>query len=196
MQPEFPPVLTKRDFVRRYALGEFGNSSPTWKTFTEFNRYVAETYGNVDIECESPQRYHLRNRAAQGVTHYDLHYVEAWSKWLKLCQHGTDWYCSQMAPTHLTLINGEAIQSETGLQLYYSTVKKPMRDSLREGGRQATGLVALEILKWAMNARSYEWLQVLLDRYPFHVVEFSCYSKCWGTIPHYNTTFWEVRYGY
>lgn len=88
------------------------------------------------------------------------------------------------------------MQSEQGLQLFYSEVKKPMRDSLKEGGKQVTGVVASMTLRHFMNPKSYDWLQVLLDRYPYHVVEFSCYGVCWGTLIGYNTAFWEVRLGY
>lgn len=197
MNSEFLPIMTKKQFVNLYSRGMLGNASPTWNTFTEFNKYVAETYGNVDIECDSPQRYHLRNRKTGGVTFYDLHYAEAWQTWLNLgSERGRGFYCSAMAPTELTLINGEVMQSEQGLQLFYSTVPKPMRDSLKEGGKQVTGVVASRIIQHFMNAKSWDWMQVLLDRYPFHVVEFSCYDRCWGTVPGFNTCFWEIRCGY
>ena len=55
------------------------------------------------------------------------------------------------------------------------------------------GLSATQILQAKMNDLSWQWLNYLLEEYPDHVVEFSCFSKCWGTVPGYNTVFWEVR---
>lgn len=190
-QGEYRPVLNKKDFVRRYSYGEFGNCSPTWNSLQEFECYAFPTFGDVVDGF-----YHLRNRNVAGETYYNCTPLDVVMLWRHDVKDKTDWYCSAMAPTELTLINGEVMQGVNGLELFYSTVKKPMRDSLKEGGKQVYGVVASKILQHFMNAKSWDWLQVLLDRYQFHVVEFSCYDINWGTEIGYNTCFWEIRYGY
>lgn len=103
-------------------------------------------------------------------------------------------YVSAMAPTELTTFQGEVQESNIGwLNLYFSTVPKPMRASLVEGGRQVSGLLAKTLLDHFMDGRSRRWLDWLLYAYPGHVIEFSCYKQCWGTLPGHNTVFWEVR---
>jgi hypothetical protein len=181
-----PPVLTKADFVRRYERGEFGNASPTWSN-------VKEWAAEIDHIHES-NRYHLRNRDKGGKTYYDL---DPWRLW-DWC-HGTDWvhepnwYVSAMAPSHLTTFQGEVQQSERGLDLTYTGIKKPMRDALAEETRHASGYRAWALIAFYMCPTSYDWFLELLRKYPEHVIEFSCFNAEWGTLPHNNTVFWEVR---
>ena len=178
-----PPVLTKFDFVRRFALNEFGNRGPMWDTVQDFLKLGAPPKGLL----------HLRNRVAGGPTWYNLTYQQLVTK----CQELRDvssYYVALMAPTEQTVCQGEVFQSDDrGLALYYSTVKKPMRDALKENATQVYGIRAIETLRYYLDASSYDWLQVLLARYPSHVIEFSTYSVEFGTIPGMMTVFWEVR---
>lgn len=91
------------------------------------------------------------------------------------------------------LLQGEVFRDTFGLRLYYSTVKKPMRDALRKYSADVSGIMAVSLLRWAMDPSSYDWFQELLDLYPNHVVEFSSYAKCWGTVANCNTIIWECR---
>lgn len=185
------PVLTKTDFVRRYNAGEFGNRSPSWSTIEEFESCHSTPESLTGL-------YHLRNRVAGGPTRYNVSAKTFKDDFLWMTvEQGVrlrDIYVSEMCPTHLTQIQGEVMRTPEGLYLYYSQIKKPMRDSLKEGGREAKGLRAKMLLEHFMDTNSYEWLNTLLDQYPDHVVEFTTLSKCWGTNPGYNTLFWEVRY--
>lgn len=190
---DFPPVLTKTDFVRRYQANEFGNRSPTWDTVNEFLAWGRQAFGTGP----SYGLYHLRNRVAGGATYYDLKWSHAVALWCDQ-KDKKDFYCSAMCPTERTTFQGEVMQAppstgKVGLALYYTTVAKPMRQALLEGGKQVYGLLALGLLQRYLCPNSYEWMQVLLDRYPEHCVEFTCLDHCWGSIPGYNTLWWEIR---
>ena len=188
-------VTTKADFVRRYQAGEFGNASPTWNTFEEFQIFTKEKYPTLADVVGTQDKYHLRNRVVGGTTHYNLNPRIAFGDWFEFVLKGEDkqWYCSQMAPTHLTTIQGEVQRTYRGLELFYSTVKKPMRDSLREGGKQVYGVSASAILRDYLPTKDHEWLMGLLEKYPDHVVEFSTFSREFGTVPGFKTVYWEVR---
>ncbi|MCK9569155.1 hypothetical protein M0R72_09450 [Candidatus Pacearchaeota archaeon] len=180
-------VLTKSDFVRRYQLGEFGNHSPTWARVEDF---LAEH------PLGDGQKYHLRNRVTGGATWYNIDEDGVEFAFYDLLNSGVkseSLYLSAMAPTELTLIQGEVVRAPWGLYLYYTQVAKPMRDALAEKAESVSGLTALMLLKRYLCQRSYEWLEYLLDEYPGHAVEFSTYGKCWGTVPGMNTVFWEIR---
>ena len=180
-----PPVLSKVDFVRRYAAGEFGNASPTWDTLSDFERRAPHS-----------GRYHIRNRVAGGQTWYDVPWNQVYFKWRTLIKVGVrplSLYISAMAPTEKTLIQGEVQQGIWGPELYYSTIAKPMRDALREEAHQVIGIVAILLLQTYLCPKSQEWLEYLLREYPDHVVEFSTYSVEWGTVPGFNSVWWEVR---
>lgn len=179
-------VLTKTDFVKRYAAGEFGNASPTWNNLQEWIKQNGRRFGHL---------FHVRNRIAGGKTWYNVPYYRLDEVWKVACNlYPSDLlYISAMAPTELTLIQGEVQEGLWGLDLYYTQVKKPMRDALKEWSRQVNGVTAQYLLQKYLCPNSYEWLSRLLETYPAHVVEFSSYSTEWGTIPGYNTVFWEVR---
>lgn len=184
---EYPPVLTKRQFVELYRQGVFGNAAPTWDTLEDFTEQATTPTGK--------ELFHLRNRVAGGETHYSLVWSQLANLWAGKRDRG-QWYASQMAPSAETLLQGEVMETERGLYLYYSRVRKPMREALAEQAAHAYGILAVSLLRWAMCPNSYEWLTELLRRYDHHVVEFSSFGVNWGTLPHFNSVFWEVRGGY
>jgi len=98
-----------------------------------------------------------------------------------------------MAPHHETILQGEVKRDLWGLALTYTTVKQPMRQALSLQTLHANGLRAKLAIEYAMDQPSLDWLDYLLESYPDHVVEFSSFRRPWGTVPGYNTVFWEVR---
>lgn len=187
---EFPPVCTKSDASRRYLASEFGNRSPSWDRLEAFV-----------LEAPAGPLYHLRNgHTASGATYYDLTKGQAAALW-SVQRDPAGWYVSMMCPTEHTLIQGEvqippAGSGRCGLDLYYSTLKMPMRAALRRDGRQVSGIRAVLLLKYYLRPNDHEWLLVLLERYEGHVIEFTTLDRCWGTVPGSSTIIWEVRWGY
>lgn len=184
---KWPPVNTKQDFVKRYKKGEFGNASPTFDTPGEYLQ--SGFFGSGPV--------HIRNRTRSGISYYDVQPCDFDSTWRLACEHQPPdtFFISLMAPTPKTVIQGELFRDPNRgkLRFFYTTVKEPMRTALQITSHSVDWITARGLLRTYMNERSYEWLQVLLDRYPGHVIEFSVYSVEWGTIPGYNTVFWEVR---
>jgi len=199
---QYKPVLTKKDFVVRYEKSEFGNHSPTWHTLEEFLDYKYPPGMSLNVGL-----CHIRNRIVGSPTWYNVLGFEVEHRWKQLIVKGANpknLYISLMAPTHLTLLQGEVMRQtgvmgpygmehSPGLYLHYSQVRKPMREALAESSNNAFGTVADAILTTYLCPNSREWLNVLLDRYEGHVVEFSTYEQNWGTLPNYNTVFWEIR---
>lgn len=142
-------------------------------------------------------KVHYRNRVIGGEGLYDVDAALAESEWqyitgiLKVPE--SQLYISAMAPTEKTLIQGEVCYMPGGLCLTYTLIKKPMRDALKEKTCVARTLIAQLILDYFLDQRSLDHLIYLLEEYPDHVVEFSTYSVEWGTVPGYNTVFWEIR---
>lgn len=176
----YPPVETKADFVRRFMADEFGNRGPNWATFDE---YVESGYRGL---------VHIRNKQIGGPTLYNVAPNNVAFYWDGMDCSPETHYLAGMAPTERTLFQGE-VGLLPELTLTWTTVAKPMRDALRERSMTTGGLLAVLLLQHYMNAASYEWLCELILRYPDHIIEFSCYDTNWGTLPGYNTVFWEVR---
>lgn len=181
------PVLHKQDFVPRYKAGEFGNASPTWNDLSEFLE-------NYNLGPEG--KVHIRNRIAQGKTWYNVPVREILVAWREATQQVSyqDLYISAMAPHQYNVIQGEVWQTENHLLLWYSSaVGVPMREALLGPTRHVEGIEAVIILRTLMCPNSWERLNYLLDAYDNHVIEFSTFSVNWGTLPNYNTVYWEVR---
>lgn len=179
------PVLTKRDFVVRYAAGEFGNAAPTWDLLSEC------------LNSGYSGRVHIRNRIAGGPTWYNIPMNQLDMAYKKLREMGVkvkNMYFSAMAPHHENVIQGEVQQSNKHLDLLYTDVKNhPMREALEIRQRNVSGAQATIVLRSCLCGNSYEWLNFLLESYPDHVIEFSTFNRFWGTVPRFNTVFWEVR---
>lgn len=172
-------VNTKADFVRRYKAGEFGNHAPTWNYPTELE--AADYKGKV----------HLRSRVAGGVGHYNLSVQEALKRWW--ANGSREWYCSGMAPHEHNLVQGELLVDGGWFFTFSDVVGKPMREALAIGTKSVQDIIAISMIKHFMCPNSWDWLQVLLERYPGHVIEFTIFNTYWGTLPRYNTVFWEIR---
>ena len=183
----YQPVLTKKDFVKRYQEGEFGNRSPTWDNIGDF---LKEPH-------PLDQLIHIRNRVKGGPTWDDVTSYQVEALWRSIVEDGIakpeDLYLSYMAPTDKTVIQGELMITESGLELYYTKIQKPMRRAFRICAETAKGLLAKVILGTYVPDNDQEWLhELLVDRYPGHVVEFSTYSVPFGT-ERKRTVIWEVR---
>jgi hypothetical protein len=176
-----PPVLTKRDFVKRYAALEFGNRPATWNTLSE-------------VVPSSTALYNLRNRVAGGETWMNLTYADLVNLYDKVKSEGraSQFYISEMAPTKYTTFQGEVFQTEYGLRLWYTRETLPMRDALRLQSCCCDGIMACQLLRHELPPDDWNWLQFLLDEYPGHVVEFSTYRNRCGVF-NQHTMFWEVR---
>jgi hypothetical protein len=135
---------------------------------------------------------------AGGPTYYKLFGPEIIRQYHRCLANGDkpdSYYVSEQVPEHVEQsirLQGEVILSSWGYELTYSTVKKPMRDALREETLTARGLGALMLLRGALDAEDFDWLEVLLRRYSGHVVEFSAHGHSWGTL-HRPMVVWEVR---
>lgn len=180
----YPPALTKQDFYRRFYAGEFGNHGPMWKTFDEYwgsgyNKPIAirtlRRGGRCDYfieRDESRERY--RSFLADGYRDEELNF-------------------SAQAPEQDKLLQGEVALSDRGIELFGSTSLEPMRVALATAGFHVHGLKAHSWLKSTMCANSWEWLNVLLERYPGHTIEFTTFRYPWGVLPRYSCVIWEVR---
>lgn len=179
------PVLTKTDFVSRYNQGEFGNRSPTWNSIRELPKTLP------------PGLYHLRSRIKGGKTWYDVPapLVSFVTKNILLNREieEKDLYVSAMCPTEDTILVGEVFRGVSGYNLSYRTEAVNMRQAQSMGFKFCTGLLSYSILKSKMDPNSFEWLEFLLEAYPDHIVEFTTLRRTWGTLPRFNTLFWEVR---
>lgn len=167
-------VLSKRDFYRRWNLGEFGNKLRTWEHVDD----IPPGIETVTVRIKSPDSPMCR----YGVSVRDLR-KEALTE---------DHTFNEDAPDHKLVIQGEVTLTPAGFTLFYSTEQTKMRIALLRG-KSLSGLSAKLLLQQSCDPSSFDALCDLLYSYEDHVVEFGCYSINLGNIPNRNTVIWEVR---
>lgn len=179
-------ILNKKQSTDGYKNGRFGNHLRQWDDPSEAVRQGG-------LRTKYALRY--RGPGAGGPCVFGLHFdrlVLAWQ--LHLLSHPRHHlYVSEMAPDHLLTFQGEIAELPHvgGYALHYSTRKVPQREALKDG-QHHLGPGALLLCKQFMDHDSYDDLRTLLDLYPLHTVEFSCFSPRLGNLKR-NTIFWEVR---
>jgi len=176
---------------RRFLVGDFGNIYPHYASIPDAVRACGDKHPSEWV-------WNVRDLQPMGTFWRDRQWTEVvsgilaglWPKGYMLTPtiKGIEAYRT---------VNAECYRNETdGLYLYYSTAPGYMRESLAAGGKGVGGTTALLTLRHYLNDNSYDDLTELLDRYPDHQIEFSAYSKCFGTMKGRNAVIWEVRYGY
>ncbi len=175
-------ITNKMQMYELYEKGEFGNKFPCWNNLAN---YLASGYEEpVALRHKSvkPGGFFLPDLTKEDVER------EIKSRQLRV----DEIHITACAPDDLRTIQGETQESLLGFDLYYSDLKMPMRYALARGGKTEVGFKAMSILHSYMDGESYVNLVSLFERFPDHVVEFTCFRKSVGEL-RWNTVFWEVR---
>ena len=179
-----PRIKNKKDSYRIWEQGGFGNRLQAWFSLEELRE--ASYSGQVGIRYSD-----VRGGGSLFVPFLDQNTLTAKVKELEEKGYRrADMVFSEMAPDYALTINGEV---NDFWDLWYSHVKKPMRIALKEWSRHESGVRARMIMRQFMNDASYADLCALMDLYPAHTIEFSCYPFHLGNIPGRNSVIWEVR---
>jgi hypothetical protein len=190
------PVTTKAQSVRLWSTGAFGCKLRSWRDAQEWAADRDRGVGRVALR--------VREGRGAGPCHYDVEWWQVMICLRAIVRRGysvSQVMVCEMAPSEHLVVQGEyyagalldgAGGAEVGY-LYYSRLKKHMRDALREHGEEARGLAADLILREAMTPSSYEDFRALVDLYPNHVLEVSVFDRCLGDVPGRNALVWEVR---
>lgn len=177
-------VSNKQMFYRRFLTGEFGNRVQQWATLGEWKK--SQFKGPIGI----------RTKIRGGRFDPFVQPADVESRVKEFHRQGyNDLNFSEMLDHSKQLINAEVCRSHRGLEILYSTVRKPMRDALQEQSIFEHGLQAALVLRKYLTPVDREWVEHLLDTYVDHVVEFTsmripCGVDAWRGS---RTVIWEVR---
>ena len=176
-------ILNKQTMYALQRAGRLGNAPRSWANFQEM-RDSGYT-GNVWVRSLVIDRPFRLSEVSPVValTFLMQHSIEPGQ------------YTIGEAPSNSKrTVQGELMRCPGGYYLYYTTLKKPMRPALEEGGRHAVGICALTIMQTMVDPASWDDIQELLDTYDGATIEFSSFSVPVGTMPTRNTLVWEVRH--
>ena len=184
-------VSNKADMYRRLAAGEFGNTIPQHFSVEAWAATPESKSGLWGIRSSRVSMHPAArlNCPAEEVAEY-------------AATHFSDGVNISMMVDATARVTAflEVFRSADGLVV--EGVEYPKfwdgwnwRNSMHDPSRRRSWirLGALALLDHHLNANSREDLELLLDRYPDHVVELSALGRAVGTIPYRNAVVWEVR---
>lgn len=180
-------ITTKAANWRAWRSGVFGTRLRAWRTFEQWHSsgFVGLTVIRI-----------LRPASHWCIYNLDVNQtVETYQDLIENKQINPLLITfNEAAPYNRVILQGE--MSLSGLCPYYlaySTVKAQMRDALASNTRYLSGPLSLKIVKDLMTGSSQDDFDMVVERWPEHVVEFSIYECCVGDKPDRNTLVWEVR---
>jgi hypothetical protein len=187
-----PPVLSKGLNYRLWQGGMFGNKLRAWRTVAEWEAsgFAGEVVLRTVAGGGGPCLYNLRPEDVSTD-------VKGWIA----CGIPLDHIMvNEAAPDEDVILQGEylndifTLDGEAGWGwFHYSRAKAQMRDALVMAPERARCLRSDLLLKLAMTPASHDDWQLLLEKYPGHVLEVSVYDRCLGDVPGRNALVWEVR---
>lgn len=169
-----------------YLRGCFGNKLRTWRSIQEYEASDFSQPVSIRYRGDAGGRWFAYNIARQDVQPTLQTWVAQGAELGRVT-------INEVPPDNELLLQGEVSLSVKHYDLRYSYAKTNMREALRDHQLHANGVIALTVMKAAMDDASWWDLQTLFDRYTDSVVEFSVWSRYVGDIPFRNTVFWEVR---
>ena len=178
-------IRNKKDFYELYKKRAFGNRALAWDSLEELNS--SDHTGDICIRGIGMPREWVKYNVPRKNTQIEIEILKQKKFPIEKLRF------NEAMPDHNLLIQGEIRLSHSHIDLTYTTLKKPMNQGLKEEELHTNGLQAIHILKSNFYPSSYADLQVLLEKYPNSVIEFSTYSCQVGEIPGRNTVIWEVR---
>lgn len=177
------PITNKKEWVRRNALGIWGNSIP---------RFTMDTMRSIPDGMGVTIR---TTRGGGGFCEY-VRYHETWLQTQTIIERACykakplgyrrdEIYMTELMPEQEIILQGEFHEL---YGCFYSTEKVHMRELKKFEHWYPTRLP----LQLNMCPHSYENFQQLVNDYPNHTIEFSVYGVPVGTAK-WNSMVWEVR---
>lgn len=188
------PILSKAQNHRLWQSGAFGNKLRAWRSISEWRS--SGHRGKVALRSLLPW-------GGGGPCIYDLEPDLVESRYRSLLSEISAEHVviCEAAPAEVVILQGEYLNNvhdkgdgtTSWDYFYYSRARRQMRDALREEHSVIEGLRARLLIERSMTPASHLDWQILLDRYPDHVLEVSIYDRCLGDVPGRNALVWEVR---
>jgi hypothetical protein len=195
-----PPILTKQQNLDLYIKGAFGNRDEIWPNLNAFCIEVTKLISAGEFHGYN-SNYVLRYAGSTSGKRW-CDYSVPYNEILPIALHWTsqgaiyDLIYIHRAPAdrdRYLLLQGELMIWKGELYLYGSRTTLKMRDALKADAHEWWGLQVRMLMRQNLDPASYDCVMELLDLYPDHVIEFSCWSIQVGVTPGRNTIVWEVR---
>jgi hypothetical protein len=199
-------IRSKRQFFAMWEAGVLGNRTRLWRDPEEAFRWGANQdisksikatrKGSASFPGTEIGFRELRKPGTSGAGAWEKVpwplVPETAKRWRKA---GREFIMDDGCPDQYRTLQGEVVRTERGLEGFLETEGKlPMRPAMAAGHmKHRSYLETRLLLERYMDPSSRDDLDSILEMFPDHAVEFSCFSVNVGIFPHRNTIFWEVR---
>lgn len=183
-------VHCKKEMYRLMAAGEFGNYNPHWMGVESWAR------AHVFKRAKAEDLWGIRSVGAGKHLRLDVPTFEVAKTVREEFAPISENMISPMVD-HILTYRGEVMFSaeNRGITLRGGPGKRKIkwREFFANESMTLTGLNAWLGLRAFMMPGDYEDFLILIEKYPDHVIEFTCCDKWVGAKPRRNTIIWEVR---
>ena len=173
-------ISDKRTMYAMLARGEFGNFNPMWFTLSD---WLIDNRGKMF----PPRGWGIRAMVPGGVFKPNVACCRVSKAIESYPQDG--YIISPMIPDEWLTMNAELVDD----CLTFSTVPKPMRQSLAEGARHVERTNARMLMRHFLDPASLDNIYDLQERYPGAAIEFTTLDRNYGPLG-LNAVVWEVRH--
>jgi len=180
-------IISKKQFFDMWRAGVLGNRTRLWndpvKCFEESTDLNIKTIGFREVGKTGGGAWEKVPLEKMLIT------ARKWK------DAGRTFILDDGCPDEKRTIQGEICRTELGLYGYLDTKSiLPMRPAIAAGHmRSCSYATCIALLDRYMDASSRDDLEMLLELYPDHVIEFTSFSVDVGVFPNRNTLFWETR---
>lgn len=181
------PIRSKDVMYSKLVAGEFGNTCPVY--------FSVDQWACRPSPCHKPLWGIRSHTSGDPRAKLDVPTVEV----IDYCRRTFGEHGFNITPMvdHMLTFRGEVYDGPRGIVLFGVAGRRELkwRPALRGYGREFTGSAARAILRAVLNGNSHDDLQILLEQYPGHVVEFTALDRNFGIVPGRNAVVWECRDG-
>jgi len=191
-------ITSKRKFFEMWEAGVLGNRTRLWRDPEEAQRWGLREGLFNNLPSDQPE-IGFREIRRPGTTGAGKWEKVPWHRVKKTAaqwkSEGREFIMDDGCPDNCRTLQGEVVRTERGLEGFLETEGKlPMRPAMAAGHmKHRSYLETRLLLEKYMDPSSRDDLDSILEMFPDHAVEFSCFSVNVGIFPRRNTLFWECR---
>ena len=191
-------VRNKAQFYEMWEAGLLGNRTQIWRDPEAAYWWGYEKASHSPDPTRLPEIgfREIRRQGTPGAGAWEKvpwhHVLETADQWML---NGRNFIMDDGAPDEYRTMQGEVVRTERGLEGFLDLEGKlAMRPAMAAGHMKHYGYLQTRLLlERFMDANSRDDLDMILDLFPDHAVEFSTFTVNVGVFPRRNTLFWEVR---
>lgn len=184
-------IRSKRKFFELWEAGVLGNRTRIWR-----DPDLAYEQAFMQMKLPDVGFRELRKSGSAGAGAWCKATRSLfWSTVYDWQRAGRNFIIDDGVPNEKQTLMGEIVRTERGMQGFLVVgTKLPMRPAMAAGLLKPRGYLETRmLLEKYMDPSSRDDLDMILELFPDHVVEFSCFSVNVGIFPRRNTLMWETR---